>query len=259
MRTLTKVATVATLAVASVFGASAANAADIPNPQGVLLDTVTATITATPGTLDLNNSASWVSDGTLAGNASCGLDVTGADRVYQSLNIKIVKAGHYTFRIVGTDPVFAGDDTASPIQDPYLALYSGFDTANLDNGVVGCNDDEWDTLANPWANGDTFISNGESNTNDRWSVFEADLEPGDYTAVLTTWGPVTLASWAANAPQSATFEYWGPECGIEGAVCALPDTGANASVIGSSVAISAGLLVAGVLALVMVRRRQTAK
>ena len=40
---------------------------------------------------------------------------------------------------------------------------------------------------------------------------------------------------------------------------ALPDTGADTSVIGASVAISAGLLGAGVLALVMVRRRQSAK
>ena len=40
---------------------------------------------------------------------------------------------------------------------------------------------------------------------------------------------------------------------------ALPDTGANTSVIGSSLAISAGLLAAGVLALVMVRRRLARK
>lgn len=40
---------------------------------------------------------------------------------------------------------------------------------------------------------------------------------------------------------------------------ALPDTGADASVIGASVAISAGLLGAGVLALIMVRRRQSAQ
>jgi LPXTG-motif cell wall-anchored protein len=36
----------------------------------------------------------------------------------------------------------------------------------------------------------------------------------------------------------------------------LPDTGASASVIGTSIALSAGLLVAGALALIMVRRRQ---
>jgi YVTN family beta-propeller protein len=37
---------------------------------------------------------------------------------------------------------------------------------------------------------------------------------------------------------------------------ALPDTGASPSVIGTSVAVSAGLLVAGALALIVVRRRQ---
>ncbi len=37
---------------------------------------------------------------------------------------------------------------------------------------------------------------------------------------------------------------------------ALPDTGASASVIGTSIALSAGLLVAGALALIVVRRRQ---
>lgn len=49
---------------------------------------------------------------------------------------------------------------------------------------------------------------------------------------------------------------WGT---CEATAPALPDTGADTSVIGTSVAISAGLLAAGVLALVMVRRRQSAK
>jgi LPXTG-motif cell wall-anchored protein len=39
---------------------------------------------------------------------------------------------------------------------------------------------------------------------------------------------------------------------------ALPDTGASPSVIGTSLAVSAGLLVAGALALIVVRRRNTA-
>ena len=51
-----------------------------------------------------------------------------------------------------------------------------------------------------------------------------------------------------------------PGLNVTGWSCAaLPDTGANTSVIGSSVAISAGLLAAGVLALVMVRRRLARK
>jgi LPXTG-motif cell wall-anchored protein len=41
-----------------------------------------------------------------------------------------------------------------------------------------------------------------------------------------------------------------------GSCASLPDTGASASVIGTSIALSAGLLVAGALALIVVRRRQ---
>jgi hypothetical protein len=52
---------------------------------------------------------------------------------------------------------------------------------------------------------------------------------------------------------------WGTCAPAAPAAPALPDTGADTSVIGASVAISAGLLGAGVLALIMVRRRQSAQ
>ena len=252
---LSAVAVAVAFVGSSVFGATAAHAADIADPQGTLLDTKTATITATPGVLDLNNSADWLVDGNLGGDSICNLDVTGGDRVYQALNLKILLAGHYTFRIVQTNPEFGGDYTASPIQDPFLALYSGFTTANLDSGLIGCNDDEYNSALNPsWSNGDTFPTNGVSNTNDRWSHFEADLQPGDYTVVLTTWAPVTLANWAANAPQSADFEYWGPNCGIEGGTCNSAASLANTGVDVSGIALLASALLA-VGIVVVVRRR----
>jgi len=78
------------------------------------------------------------------------------------------------------------------------------------------------------------------------------------------------AAYAALLPTMAMFDTLDDTLcrGIEGieiagwgtcaaAAPALPDTGADTSVIGASVAISAGLLGAGVLALVMVRRRQS--
>jgi LPXTG-motif cell wall-anchored protein len=43
---------------------------------------------------------------------------------------------------------------------------------------------------------------------------------------------------------------------LPGPVPALPDTGASPSIVGTSLAVSAGLLVAGALALFVVRRRQ---
>lgn len=207
------------LAATTLFAASPAQASDIPNPQGELLDTVTATISATPDVLDLNNSANWVTDGKLAGLDQCAFGTEGPARVYKALSLKITKAGHYTFRIVGTNPAFNGSINESPIQDPFMALYKGFDTQHLDQNVVGCNDDEYDTVSPAWVNGDTFPTNGESNTNDRWSNFETDLTPGNYTVVLTTYSEVTTAAWAGFAPQSATFEYWGPKCGIQTSAC----------------------------------------
>ena len=102
----------------------------------------------------------------------------------------------------------------------------------------------------------TFPTTGNSNTNNRWSHFTAELQPGHYSVVLTTWGAVTESDWAALvaadvAPQSAIFEYWGPECGIETAEC-LADTGVD-----SQPALMTGLalLVIG-MAVIAVRRRR---
>ena len=265
MKLSNKVAAVALVAATSLFGATAAHAADIANPQGQLLDTVTATIPASPNTLDLNNSAGWLTDGNLAGNSDCNLNNDGPERVYVGLTIKINKAGHYTFRIVGQDPAFGGDTTTNPISDPYLALYQNFNTSDLDAGVVGCNDDAATSSflsSNPWVNGDTFPTNGESNTNDRWSHFEADLQPGTYTAVLTTWSQITAADYNSSfAPESATFEYWGPECGIETSACAssskkkLATTGSNSN---ETLFAGIALLVAGA-SVVRSRRRSAQK
>lgn len=73
----------AALVAASLFGATAAQAADIPNPEGVLLDTVTATMTADSPILDLNNSDGWVNDnGNLGGQEVCNFDSGDSHRNY---------------------------------------------------------------------------------------------------------------------------------------------------------------------------------
>lgn len=98
-----------------------------------------------------------------------------------------------------------------------------------------------------------FNLNVKPNTNDRWSVFEADLQPGNFTAILTRRSPVTLADWGPFAPESATFEYCGPECGIEGATRALANTGVDTipTLVGRNSPRVAGVGVAAVA----VRRR----
>jgi LPXTG-motif cell wall-anchored protein len=164
---------------------------------------------------------------------------------------------------VGQNPAYDNNIAANPISDPYLALYSNFNPSDLDAGVVGCNDDAASSSflsSNQWFNGDTFPTNGESNTNDRWSHFEADLQPGNYTAILTTWAQITAAEYTSSfAPESATFEYWGPKCGIETAACAakkkLATTGSNSN---ESLFAGIALLVAGA-SVVRSRRRSAQK
>lgn len=259
MKLRNKVTAITAVLATSLLGATAANAADIPDPQGVLLDTVTATINgaSSPSMLDLTNSAEWVDNGHLDGISSCAFSTDGADRAYKALTLRVVKAGHYTFRIVQTDPEFDGDISSSPMMDPYLALYREFDPAQLDDNVVGCNDDEYDDLSTPWVNGDTFPTNGVHNTNDRWSNFQADLTPGNYTVLLTTYGNYSSAAWSSIGTQSATFEYWGPNCGIQGATCKTASSGlANTGSDSLSEIVASFLLIAAGITVSAMRRKK---
>lgn len=260
------------LALTGTFGATTANAATISDPQGVLLSTVEAVMTAESPTLDLTNSAGWVSGASLGGDPACSLDhpiigggVNPSDpiRRYVPLTINITKAGHFTFRIVDQNPAYTGNNSENPVSDPFLALYKDFNTADLDAGLQGCNDDAASSaLSNPWSNGDTFPTNGVSNTNDRWSHFEVELEPGTYTAVFTTFlATADINSGAWSFPQQVTFEYWGPECSIEGATCSsgtLANTGISQSTTSVLGSIALMVSVAGVGALVVVRRSRRA-
>ena len=258
------------VASASLFGATAAQAATIADPQGVLLDTVDATMTAASPTLDLTNSAGWVADGYLGGDSQCVLDNvnfnnTGPIRRYVELPIVVTKGGHFTFRIVNQSPEYTGDNFLNPVSDPFLALYGTFNTADLDTGLVGCNDDAYDSVLSPaWQNGDTFPTNGVSNTNDRWSHFETELVPGAYTAIFTTFLDTdSINGGAWTYPQTVTFEYWGPECSIEGAVCAspedasssLPATGIDEGTMSTVASVALFTALAGLTMLVVLRRR----
>ena len=261
------------IASASIFGATAAQAATIADPQGVLLDTVDATMTADSPTLDLTNSAGYVANGYLSDDPQCTLDNinynnSGPIRRYVALPIVVTTGGHFTFRIVNQSPEYNNRNDENPVSDPFLALYGTFTTSDLDAGLVGCNDDAYfSALTIPWSNGDEFPTNGVSNTNDRWSHFEAELEPGAYTAIFTTFiATDTINSGAWSYPQTVTFEYWGPECSIEGATCAsaevpsaaLPATGIDEATTSSVASFALMTALAGLTVLLVLRRRARA-
>lgn len=103
----------------------------------------------------------------------------------------------------------------------------------------------------------TTMAAGEQRT---YMTLIASAEPaGPSTGDMDTAFAATLAQMPVFDSLNDTF------CrGIDGLVidgwgtctASLPDTGANSAVMGSSIAIGSGLLIAGALALVMVRRRQ---
>lgn len=258
------------IASASLFGATAAQAATIADPQGVLLDTVDATMTSDTPTLDLSNSAGYVANGYLGGDSQCTLDNinfnnSGPIRRYVELPIIVTKGGHFTFRIVNQSPDYDGQNDKNPVSDPFLALYGTFNTSDLDAGLVGCNDDAYfSALTTSWSNGDTFPTNEVFNTNDRWSHFEAELEPGAYSAIFTTFiatDSINSGNW--SYPQTVTFEYWGPECSIEGAACgsaevpsaALAETGIDEATMSTVASFALMTALAGLTVLVARRRR----
>jgi hypothetical protein len=109
------------------------------------------------------------------------------------------------------------------VNDPFLALYSGgFDKSDPDSGVVGCNDDSGNDP------GDTFGPADDGYVypvpDVFWSEFSADLTPGTYTVMLTTYSKYSNdVDWydgsvngdsGSGSISTATFEYWGPSGGL---------------------------------------------
>ncbi|MGX5682721.1 hypothetical protein [Schumannella luteola] len=203
----------------------------------------------------------------LGGDEDCGLSTyVHGIHVYGTLDVTVTTAGTYTFRGMRSTP--AGDyvpiNAFDPIGDPMLAVYSSFDPANPDAGVVGCNDDLNDIGDE---NDAEYLSDGTIiEGHQPW--FSAALAPGDYTLVLMTWedlsdenladgfAPYSELNFAVGA-KTTTFELWGPEGGLAlgHEVPKLAATGLDATPL---VVAGAVALFLGAAALGSARRRRSA-
>jgi hypothetical protein len=164
-----------------------------------------------------------------------------------------------------------------PINDPLVILYEDFDPANLDENQIACNDDapsfspDGNYLARDSA--DQFLSRD-------YSEITLDLEPGNYTVVVTTWdrvrpttpplvessGPAEAASAFSPAgyqlddlpEQSATVELWGSgalQLGHIAGEAELAETGSARSQTTGLFTVAVLLLIAGVVVMVAAVRR----
>lgn len=212
------------------------------NPAGMsLLKTETMSIPGTnPSKMIIPDLADAGAGLNLNGNPDC--EIKKGFHVYTKKTIKITKAGNFTFRAVATTPLNSGiaggsghGASSTGLGDPFLAVYKNFDPNDPDSTnpakqVVGCNDDGENGVGATTTG--YLISRQLSN-------FTAELQPGDYTLVLTTWRNINGATWAEAAgnwstlvsevgtagKQSATFELWGPR----GAFDVAPTASTNCS------------------------------
>jgi hypothetical protein len=267
-----------------------------PDEQFIVNYVATLEIDDPSGGLILTEDVSTPADGAQSLDFADGGDLSCSpedQRVYGIAEFTVLEGGEFTFRVVDVSPLQSGElrtvdgDTNwwtylpnpwgdyVPIADPYLVLYSDFDPAAPNDNQIACNDDidydigDYDAEARDAQ--DRFIS-------DVYSELIVNLEPGEYTLLLTTYdevGPLELpfddakldAASEPVAPvsyqldglpeQSATIEFWGVEGGLElGHAAQLADTGANET----PAWLAGGALLALVLGAlsVMVARRRTA-
>jgi hypothetical protein len=167
-----------------------------------------------PNRLDLSDDEHF-----LGGLEDCDLesDSGKGDHVYVTRSVRVSVGGEYTFRGVGTDPMSRYLSSLNPdnsIADPFFALYSSFDPANPDANVVGCNDDVNDTY-DDYGDDMALQLDGGVLMEGHQPNFVAQLQPGEYTLVLTLYGELENPTWWTDqAPGSVDFEMWGPVDGL---------------------------------------------
>lgn len=234
-------------------------------PEGELLISQDLVIPASPKEFTVGP-ATEDDEHFLDGLEDCAIQNNGANKhIYTTQRIKVSVAGEYTFRNVGTNPIggYMTEGAFHPFEDTMLALYSSFNPNSSDDNVIGCNDDlndlfEYDNERFYEDLGDGIKMEGHQ------PYFTANLTPGYYTIVLTTWGEVTAAQWRAGnvdgetftpGSASAAFQMWGPAGGLElAAPEVLANTGGTISVL--PIGIASLLMAAGSVFLVTNRMRK---
>jgi hypothetical protein len=257
---------------------------EIADPDSTLLETETMTLGLGAAEMMIREEMIGNSDGDngdgevlLGGNEVC--EVRPGLHVYETLELTVNVGGTYDFRAVGVSPIDNDLNWAVPSYpsgDPYLALYSDFNPADPEAGIVGCNDDADNSgfaeIDDPWYWEDEdesypgLVTESGLILNHQWSWFRGDLEPGEYTLVYMLYSAMGTTdfglgqydaseesdeSWDPIA-QEVTYEMWGPEGGITISEGLAPTGGVN-----PAFALWAGLAIVGAgVAIAGARRRE---
>lgn len=240
-------------------------------PSGNLLFTQNMSLSSPAQQITVTDNSAGAGDHIFNGDSNCAVSVNvHGMHVYSTLDITVLSPGTFTFRGLSSSPAgyYVGLAPFDPIGDPFLAVYSNFDPANPDTGVVGCNDDLNDIGAQ---NDAEYLTDG-SIIDGHQPYFTASFTPGQYTLVLMTYNDLSAADFAAGVDQyendtfaigtkTTSFQIWGPAGSLAlGRVGAAPGLAATGTGDLSFVWIGiAGLLAGAVFMLVGYRRRTSSR
>jgi hypothetical protein len=230
--------------------------AAVANPAGTLSQTSELTI---PKTNPLVATFPRVMDAT---NTACSFGAAG-QHPYKTIDVDVTKEGVHTFRFVKTSVLdqqlfWWGDYLATTLGDPYLALYSTFDSTNPTTGLVACNNRSASVPV-----GERRITQNGFLLSDTYAEISKSLPVGHYTLLLTTGEVNTASDWAtANTTlnvsgQTGSVEVWKP-AETPASEPALAVTGFDQQLAVGSGVLGAVALGVGFIALAF-RRRSSGK
>ncbi|MDO9589828.1 MAG: hypothetical protein Q7J04_01635, partial [Microcella sp.] len=248
----------------------------LANPAGSLLHELSLT---RPGADGASADFGFDTDGPVYDCTNSGV------KPYTSQVFTVLTQGTYTFRFVGYLPFEGGLyydyspagegappnpwGTYNPFSDSAMVLYSNFDPANTDAGVIDCNDDSdaIDALIDEEFDSYGGARDGQNRFLDEYyPELTLTLSPGVYTLVTFPYdavdGDLNIQSTAKLSPAysldglddlTTEVDVWGPPGGIVlGAQLAA--TGADSAQVAVLGGLAAAALLAGMVTLVVRRR-----
>ncbi|MFM6968053.1 MAG: hypothetical protein ACKOWN_03855 [Microbacteriaceae bacterium] len=245
---------------------------EMPDPSGGQLEDTSKVIAASDPLVTTYGTSAEIDLGDEIGIGGdtevCG--IIPGEHVYTTQDINVSVAGEYTFRVTGVDPMTyyfrPFEDESSPFRDPMVALYTSFDPTNPDANHVSCNDDlnDLEFGDHDYADNDFNITQQGDYVEGHFPYFTANLEPGNYTMVFTTWASISASEWSDGeadsgdyiwtpADHTVYYDIWGPTNGLT-LGHKLAETGVDASF-----GLWTGLALVGTGAAIAVARRRAVR
>lgn len=182
----------------------------VPNPNLKLMFTIHEVIPTSPGQFTIGNPGGE-EEIDLGNKSFCQL--AEGNHIYSVNDLVVRKKGKFVFRVVGQEPTNAFINLGEfyhPLDDPFIAIYRGFNPAEPTRNLVACNDDigdlsfkgeSLDDFAGVYTPAGVLLSSS-------WPYVKTKLKKGTYQLVYTTYTPEETELWEIGESPSSPYPDW---------------------------------------------------